>query len=142
MCVGGGGSPRTGVAGRTGPALQLPNPLTFCKTHIWLHTLEWHRGLGCACVCCVCDSVARASGQAYTVQRHVMVACMPTRTSGQHSVFDTSNVECVCVCVCVHVLLCRPQNPIANLLVGGTAGIIAASACYPLDTIRRRMQVR
>lgn len=29
----------------------------------------------------------------------------------------------------------------ANLLVGGTAGIIAASACYPLDTIRRRMQV-
>jgi hypothetical protein len=45
-------------------------------------------------------------------------------------------------CVYVHVLLCRPQNPIANLLVGGTAGIIAASACYPLDTIRRRMQVR
>eukprot|EP00882_Tetradesmus_deserticola_P029720 GHRQ01033316.1.p1 GENE.GHRQ01033316.1~~GHRQ01033316.1.p1 ORF type:complete len:158 (+),score=78.19 GHRQ01033316.1:167-640(+) len=36
----------------------------------------------------------------------------------------------------------RPQNPVANLLMGGAAGTIAASVCYPLDTIRRRMQMR
>lgn len=30
----------------------------------------------------------------------------------------------------------------ANLLVGGTSGTIAASICYPLDTIRRRMQMK
>jgi hypothetical protein len=31
---------------------------------------------------------------------------------------------------------------VANLLMGGAAGTIAATVCYPLDTIRRRMQVR
>lgn len=34
------------------------------------------------------------------------------------------------------------QNPIANLGLGGISGTIAASACYPLDTIRRRMQMK
>jgi len=29
----------------------------------------------------------------------------------------------------------------ANLLVGATAGTIATTVCYPLDTVRRRMQV-
>ncbi|KAG2438672.1 hypothetical protein HXX76_005219 [Chlamydomonas incerta] len=36
----------------------------------------------------------------------------------------------------------RPQSATANLLVGGTSGTIAASVCYPLDTIRRRMQMK
>eukprot|EP00878_Enallax_costatus_P046013 GHUV01055581.1.p1 GENE.GHUV01055581.1~~GHUV01055581.1.p1 ORF type:complete len:258 (+),score=54.84 GHUV01055581.1:106-879(+) len=36
----------------------------------------------------------------------------------------------------------RPQNSIANLFMGGAAGTIAATACYPLDTIRRRMQMK
>lgn len=35
-----------------------------------------------------------------------------------------------------------PQSAAANLLMGGAAGTIAATVCYPLDTIRRRMQVR
>lgn len=30
----------------------------------------------------------------------------------------------------------------ANLLVGAASGTLAATACYPLDTIRRRMQMR
>jgi solute carrier family 25 phosphate transporter 23/24/25/41 len=30
----------------------------------------------------------------------------------------------------------------ANLLLGGVAGTVAASTCYPLDTIRRRMQMK
>ena len=38
---------------------------------------------------------------------------------------------------------CRSkQNPVANLLLGGMAGIVAATVCYPLDTIRRRMQMK
>ncbi|GFR43348.1 hypothetical protein Agub_g4270 [Astrephomene gubernaculifera] len=36
----------------------------------------------------------------------------------------------------------RPQSPLANLLVGGASGTLAASVCYPLDTIRRRMQMK
>ncbi|KAF6257183.1 mitochondrial substrate carrier protein [Scenedesmus sp. NREL 46B-D3] len=36
----------------------------------------------------------------------------------------------------------RPQSAVANLLMGGAAGTIAATVCYPLDTIRRRMQMR
>ena len=36
----------------------------------------------------------------------------------------------------------RPQNSIANLFMGGAAGTMAATACYPLDTIRRRMQMK
>ena len=36
----------------------------------------------------------------------------------------------------------RKQHPGANLLMGGAAGTMAATACYPLDTIRRRMQMR
>lgn len=34
------------------------------------------------------------------------------------------------------------QSPVANLLLGGLAGTVAATVCYPLDTIRRRMQMR
>lgn len=34
------------------------------------------------------------------------------------------------------------QNPIANLGLGGAAGTLAATVCYPLDTIRRRMQMK
>ena len=36
----------------------------------------------------------------------------------------------------------RKQHAGANLLLGGAAGIVAATVCYPLDTVRRRMQVR
>lgn len=36
----------------------------------------------------------------------------------------------------------RKQHPGANLLMGGAAGTIAATVCYPLDTIRRRMQMK
>lgn len=36
----------------------------------------------------------------------------------------------------------KPQNAVANLLMGGASGTIAATICYPLDTIRRRMQMR
>jgi solute carrier family 25 phosphate transporter 23/24/25/41 len=28
------------------------------------------------------------------------------------------------------------------LLVGGASGTLAASVCYPLDTVRRRMQMK
>ena len=34
------------------------------------------------------------------------------------------------------------QNPLANLGLGGAAGTLAATVCYPLDTIRRRMQMK
>lgn len=34
------------------------------------------------------------------------------------------------------------QNPVANLGLGGVAGTVAATVCYPLDTIRRRMQMK
>lgn len=36
----------------------------------------------------------------------------------------------------------KKQHPGANLLMGGAAGTIAATVCYPLDTIRRRMQMK
>lgn len=36
----------------------------------------------------------------------------------------------------------KPQSAAANLLVGGCSGTIAATICYPLDTIRRRMQMK
>lgn len=36
----------------------------------------------------------------------------------------------------------RPQSALANLLVGAASGTLAASACYPLDTVRRRMQMK
>eukprot|EP00879_Flechtneria_rotunda_P018604 GHRR01019522.1.p2 GENE.GHRR01019522.1~~GHRR01019522.1.p2 ORF type:complete len:141 (+),score=46.12 GHRR01019522.1:288-710(+) len=36
----------------------------------------------------------------------------------------------------------KPQSPIANLFMGGAAGTVAATICYPLDTIRRRMQMK
>ncbi|PNH02235.1 putative envelope ADP,ATP carrier protein, chloroplastic [Tetrabaena socialis] len=36
----------------------------------------------------------------------------------------------------------RPQSAVANLMVGGASGTLAASICYPLDTIRRRMQMK
>jgi len=34
------------------------------------------------------------------------------------------------------------QNAVANLGLGGAAGTLAATVCYPLDTIRRRMQMK
>lgn len=36
----------------------------------------------------------------------------------------------------------QQQNPAANLAIGGLAGTVAATVCYPLDTIRRRMQMK
>lgn len=33
-------------------------------------------------------------------------------------------------------------NVVTNLLLGATAGTLATSVCYPLDTVRRRLQVR
>lgn len=36
----------------------------------------------------------------------------------------------------------RPQSAAANLLVGAASGTLAATVCYPLDTVRRRMQLR
>ena len=35
----------------------------------------------------------------------------------------------------------RPQSPASNLLLGAATGTFAATACFPLDTIRRRMQM-
>ncbi len=35
----------------------------------------------------------------------------------------------------------RKQSALANMAMGATAGTLAASVCYPLDTIRRRMQM-
>ena len=34
------------------------------------------------------------------------------------------------------------QSAVTNLFVGGLAGTLAATACYPLDTVRRRMQMK
>ena len=34
------------------------------------------------------------------------------------------------------------QDPISNLIVGGASGTFSATICYPLDTIRRRMQMK
>ena len=34
------------------------------------------------------------------------------------------------------------QDPISNLFVGGASGTFSATVCYPLDTIRRRMQMK
>jgi solute carrier family 25 phosphate transporter 23/24/25/41 len=34
------------------------------------------------------------------------------------------------------------QSAMSNLVLGGLAGTFAASMCYPLDTVRRRMQMR
>lgn len=36
----------------------------------------------------------------------------------------------------------KPQSFTANLALGGVAGTVAATVCYPLDTIRRRMQMK
>ena len=35
----------------------------------------------------------------------------------------------------------RKQSTMANLVLGGSSGTVAATICYPLDTIRRRMQM-
>lgn len=35
----------------------------------------------------------------------------------------------------------RQQNAAGNLAMGACSGTVAATACYPLDTIRRRMQM-
>ena len=34
------------------------------------------------------------------------------------------------------------QDPISNLVVGGASGTFSATICYPLDTVRRRMQMK
>ena len=51
-------------------------------------------------------------------------------------------------CRCCGPTACRtppsrsaPQSAVSNLALGGTSGFTAASICYPLDTIRRRMQM-
>lgn len=36
----------------------------------------------------------------------------------------------------------KPQHPVANLALGGITGTVAATVCYPLDTVRRRMQMK
>jgi solute carrier family 25 (mitochondrial phosphate transporter), member 23/24/25/41 len=36
----------------------------------------------------------------------------------------------------------KPPNAMRSLLLGAAAGIVAQTACYPLDTIRRRMQMK
>lgn len=36
----------------------------------------------------------------------------------------------------------QPDSKLANLVCGGAAGTFAATVCYPLDTVRRRMQMR
>lgn len=36
----------------------------------------------------------------------------------------------------------REQSKMANLVLGGAAGTVAATVCYPLDTVRRRMQMK
>eukprot|EP01023_Acetabularia_acetabulum_P027144 TRINITY_DN256_c1_g1_i1.p1 TRINITY_DN256_c1_g1~~TRINITY_DN256_c1_g1_i1.p1 ORF type:complete len:312 (+),score=70.25 TRINITY_DN256_c1_g1_i1:164-1099(+) len=36
----------------------------------------------------------------------------------------------------------RPENALNNLLIGAGSGIFAATICYPLDTIRRRQQMK
>ena len=44
-----------------------------------------------------------------------------------------------------HVLLVAAlhskQSPISNLIIGSITGTFAATVCFPLDTIRRRMQM-
>lgn len=34
------------------------------------------------------------------------------------------------------------EGPWVSLLIGGVSGTVAATACYPLDTVRRRMQMK
>uniref|UniRef100_A0A7S2T7G4 Uncharacterized protein n=1 Tax=Chloropicon roscoffensis TaxID=1461544 RepID=A0A7S2T7G4_9CHLO len=34
------------------------------------------------------------------------------------------------------------ESPIANLVLGGATGCFAATCCFPLDTVRRRMQMK
>jgi solute carrier family 25 phosphate transporter 23/24/25/41 len=34
------------------------------------------------------------------------------------------------------------QSGASNLVLGGVSGTIAATVCYPLDTVRRRMQMK
>ena len=36
----------------------------------------------------------------------------------------------------------RPQSSMANFFLGAFSGTLAASLCYPLDTVRRRMQMK
>ena len=36
----------------------------------------------------------------------------------------------------------KVQNPWLNLALGGMTGTVAATICYPLDTVRRRMQMK
>ena len=36
----------------------------------------------------------------------------------------------------------RPQGVLSNLLLGAATGTVAATVCYPLDTVRRRMQMK
>ena len=46
------------------------------------------------------------------------------------------------LCIILHLACCSAaQSAVSNLALGGTSGFTAASICYPLDTIRRRMQM-
>eukprot|EP00195_Chlamydomonas_chlamydogama_P017277 CAMPEP_0202901560 /NCGR_PEP_ID=MMETSP1392-20130828/14325_1 /ASSEMBLY_ACC=CAM_ASM_000868 /TAXON_ID=225041 /ORGANISM="Chlamydomonas chlamydogama, Strain SAG 11-48b" /LENGTH=304 /DNA_ID=CAMNT_0049588141 /DNA_START=206 /DNA_END=1120 /DNA_ORIENTATION=- len=36
----------------------------------------------------------------------------------------------------------RPQSSLANFMLGAFSGTLAATVCYPLDTVRRRMQMK
>lgn len=36
----------------------------------------------------------------------------------------------------------KPQSPVTNFFLGAVAGTISATVCYPLDTVRRRMQMK
>ncbi|KAG1674436.1 hypothetical protein FOA52_012964 [Chlamydomonas sp. UWO 241] len=36
----------------------------------------------------------------------------------------------------------KPQSSVANFMLGAVSGTLAASICYPLDTVRRRMQMK
>ena len=36
----------------------------------------------------------------------------------------------------------KPQGTVQNLLLGAATGTFAATVCYPLDTVRRRMQMK
>ena len=45
--------------------------------------------------------------------------------------------------ICVHGVRVRSaEGPGTNLMIGSATGMFAATVCYPLDTVRRRMQMK